>query len=36
MALLPIRTRYSGPAPTETCKFQMEPGREEKTVLFPF
>ena len=20
MALLPIRTRYSGPAPTETCK----------------
>jgi hypothetical protein len=22
MALLPIRTRYSGPAPTETCKIR--------------
>jgi len=34
MALLPIRTRYSGPAPTETCKIRDQTIENGKYLLF--
>lgn len=34
MALLPIRTRYSGPAPIETCKINYQRIRNGKNNFF--